>query len=61
MDKEIEQLIEDVRDGKLDTDELKTQLDQVAEAAADNALQAKDIDVTQHERIDSLVRKAIRL
>ena len=61
MDKKIEQLIEDVRDGNIDTDELKMQLDRVAEAAAESALEGKDVDVTQRERIDSLARKASRL
>lgn len=61
MDKEIEQLIEGVREGKLDTDELKAQLNQVADAAAESALEAKEIDATHRERIDRLARKASRL
>jgi hypothetical protein len=61
MDKEIDELIEDVREGKLDPDELKTQLDEVTDAAAESAVEAKEIDVTKRARIDRLARKASRL
>jgi hypothetical protein len=61
MDKAIEQLIEDVREGRIDADGLKTQLDEVADAAAESALEAKEVDVTTRQRIDRLARKASRL
>ena len=61
MDKDLEQLVREVREGNLDPDDLKAQLDQVADAAAEKAVEEKQVDVTQRERINRLARKASQL
>ena len=61
MDKDLEQLVKEVREGNLDPDDLKAQLDQVADAAAEKAVEEKQVDVTQRERINRLARKASQL
>jgi hypothetical protein len=61
MDKDIEQLVEDVRTGKLNEETLKTRLDEVAEAAAEKALEPQEVDLVTRQHIDRLARKASRL
>jgi hypothetical protein len=61
MDKEIADLVNDLREGKIDSAEFTSQLDEVADEAAQNARESTDDEGMQRERMEKVAKKARRL
>ena len=61
MEKDITQLVDALRDGKIDASEFANQLDEVVDEVGKSARESADVDTTVRERIDYAARKASRL
>jgi hypothetical protein len=61
MDKDINELVEKLRDGEIGSAEFTGQLGEVAEKAASETRESTERDSTESEQIDKLARKATRL
>lgn len=61
MEKDITQLVKELREGTIDPSEFTDQLDEVVDEAARSARESIDVGSTKSERIDSVARKAARL
>jgi hypothetical protein len=61
MDQEINELVEKLREGEIGSAEFTSQLDEVAEKAAQDTRESSESAGTHNARIDKVARKAARL